>query len=167
MWFDSKMRPVKLWTIISWAFATLEKNAWNDREFSLVIVPLDLEYVACVSTFLWSINEKVMKRSPFLRQFSQFHVFEAYFSVQVGCNAVARENCTYFSSSIGTIGSGFCNAKVCPCSSDICQIRLDFLDFSIAGNCFSPLFIDVIFWRVLWLVFIPFRSFCECSSGWL
>ncbi|XP_059086854.1 uncharacterized protein LOC131883404 [Tigriopus californicus] len=56
---------------------------------------------------------------------------------QVGCNMEVSENCTYFSSSIGRVGSGFCNAKVCPCSSDICQIRLDFLDFSIAGPSMS------------------------------
>ena len=41
------------------------------------------------------------------------------------------ENCTYFESQ-GT-ESGSCSATVCPVSSNICQMRLDFNMFSLSG----------------------------------
>merc|ERR1712029_94412 len=48
----------------------------------------------------------------------------------VGCDAVKNENCTYFQST--GMPEGACNAKICPCASNICQLRLDFLTFNIA-----------------------------------
>merc|ERR1712211_5512 len=48
----------------------------------------------------------------------------------IGCNAQKNENCTYFQST-GT-PTGACNARICPCASNICQLRLDFLTFNIA-----------------------------------
>jgi len=48
-----------------------------------------------------------------------------------GCGASVAENCTYFESS-GT-QAGQCSLEVCPCSSGICQMRLDFITFMITG----------------------------------
>eukprot|EP00093_Oithona_nana_P004330 04330.XXX_134142_132652_1 [CDS] Oithona nana genome sequencing. len=48
---------------------------------------------------------------------------------QRGCGAEASENCTYFQSS-GT-ETGQCRLKICPCSDNICQLRLDFQTFVI------------------------------------
>jgi hypothetical protein len=41
------------------------------------------------------------------------------------------QNCTYFESSGVTAGS--CRARICPCSNNICQLRLDFNTFVITG----------------------------------
>jgi len=49
----------------------------------------------------------------------------------LGCGGAASENCTYFESS-GT-NSGACNAKICKCNTNICQIRLDLDTFVIEG----------------------------------
>lgn len=48
-----------------------------------------------------------------------------------GCGASVAENCTYFESS--SVQSGQCSLEVCPCSSGICQMRLDFITFMITG----------------------------------
>ena len=50
----------------------------------------------------------------------------------IGCGASTAENTTYFESST-TVSTGPCTAKVCKCSSDVCQIRLDFNTFTITG----------------------------------
>ncbi|XP_059097782.1 uncharacterized protein LOC131892064 [Tigriopus californicus] len=47
------------------------------------------------------------------------------------CGATSNENCTYFESSGGEIGA--CQLKICPCSDNICQLRLDFNQFMITG----------------------------------
>ena len=57
-------------------------------------------------------------------------------TVSLGCGGTSRENCTYFSSSNGggsQPGGGGCTAKVCPCGANVCQLRLDFDTFTIAG----------------------------------
>merc|ERR1711963_288678 len=48
-----------------------------------------------------------------------------------GCGSVSSENCTYFE--VNGANSGDCNARICKCSSDICQMRLDFTNFVISG----------------------------------
>jgi len=50
----------------------------------------------------------------------------------LNCGGQSNENCTYFDSST-TVAPGACKAKVCKCSTDICQIRLDFSNFVISG----------------------------------
>jgi len=50
----------------------------------------------------------------------------------LNCGGSASENCTYFDSST-TVASGACKAKICRCSDNICQIRLDFSNFIISG----------------------------------
>ena len=45
------------------------------------------------------------------------------FSVQIGCGGVARQNCTFFTSST-SVAAGSCGIKVCKCSSDICQVTM-------------------------------------------
>lgn len=48
-----------------------------------------------------------------------------------GCGTTTSENCTYFDSS--SPAAGACVLEVCKCSSDICQLRLDFDQFVITG----------------------------------
>lgn len=50
----------------------------------------------------------------------------------LGCGATKAENMTYFESSGGS-PTGACNAKICKCKENICQLRLDFMTFVIAG----------------------------------
>lgn len=50
----------------------------------------------------------------------------------LNCGGSASENCTYFDSST-SVASGQCKTKICRCSDDICQIRLDFNNFIISG----------------------------------
>ena len=56
---------------------------------------------------------------------------------QIGCDSRSSENCTYFSSSLDSpldpVATGVCSAAVCPCAPDVCQLRLDFLTFSLPG----------------------------------
>jgi len=47
------------------------------------------------------------------------------------CGASVAENCTYFESNGGETGG--CSLEICPCSSNICQMRLDFINFMITG----------------------------------
>lgn len=48
-----------------------------------------------------------------------------------GCGQSVAENCTYFEYT-GT-DAGACSLEICPCSSGICQMRLDFSTFVITG----------------------------------
>lgn len=50
----------------------------------------------------------------------------------LGCGSTISENCSYFVSSSSVL-SGTCSATVCECSTDICQLRLDFTTFVISG----------------------------------
>ena len=56
-------------------------------------------------------------------------------TVTAGCGASTTENCTYFESpsSATTVNGGPCRLKACKCSSNICQMRLDFITFVISG----------------------------------
>lgn len=49
----------------------------------------------------------------------------------MNCGGSKAENLTYFESSSGMTGA--CNAKICKTSNDVCQLRLDFVSFVIAG----------------------------------
>lgn len=51
-------------------------------------------------------------------------------SFSVKCGATTNQNNTYFSST--DTDTSPCTVKICPCSDDICQIRLDFDRFDIA-----------------------------------
>ncbi|XP_040572541.1 uncharacterized protein [Lepeophtheirus salmonis] len=47
------------------------------------------------------------------------------------CGQTSAENCTYF---IGqNVPDGQCRLEICPCSDNICQLRLDFTTFDITG----------------------------------
>ena len=50
--------------------------------------------------------------------------------VEYGCGRTTSENCSYFQSP-GTVDKGECRLRICPCSDNICQIRLDFDTFVI------------------------------------
>lgn len=57
------------------------------------------------------------------------------FSVQQGCGTASSINNTYFfnPSYPGTYAdSGTCTFRITRCNSDICQLRIDMLDFSLA-----------------------------------
>ena len=60
------------------------------------------------------------KRQVCLATVHNFTAFIFLFTVTISCGGQASENCTYFESS-GT-ESGACRAKICKCSSDICQV---------------------------------------------
>lgn len=51
--------------------------------------------------------------------------------VTMNCGGSQAENLTYFESNAQMTGA--CNAKVCKCASDVCQLRLDFVAFTING----------------------------------
>ena len=81
----------------------------------------------------WHFDLKMMVKSgleSFILKFTKIQITPCYclqlcgihflFTVTISCGGQASENCTYFESS-GT-ESGACRAKVCKCSSDICQV---------------------------------------------
>ena len=47
------------------------------------------------------------------------------------CGQTSSENCTYFESTGSEIGA--CQLEICRCSSNVCQLRLDFNTFTISG----------------------------------
>ncbi|CAB4068943.1 unnamed protein product [Lepeophtheirus salmonis] len=49
-----------------------------------------------------------------------------------GCGQRSIENCTYFSSPAAS-QDGRCILTICPCSDNICQLRLDFSTFTLSG----------------------------------
>jgi len=53
------------------------------------------------------------------------------FEKTCGGGSVA-ENCTYFTSSSRTAGAS-CSLTICKCSSDVCQLRLDFETFTLSS----------------------------------
>merc|ERR1719153_1456277 len=53
------------------------------------------------------------------------------FEKSCGAGNIA-ENCTYFTSSAFSTGSS-CVLGICECSSDVCQLRLDFESFAISN----------------------------------
>jgi len=50
--------------------------------------------------------------------------------IEKSCGGSTSDNCTYFTSSGGVAGQN-CALEVCKCSSDVCQLRLDFDSFVI------------------------------------
>ena len=67
------------------------------------------------------------------------------FLVEMYCGQETSENCSYFVSS-GTVNSGECRLKICPCNDNICQLRLDFQTFVLN----QPDTCRVIFQFILW-----------------
>lgn len=53
------------------------------------------------------------------------------------CGQTSRENCTYFESS--SVPTGACRLEVCKCDDNVCQLRLDFNSFVIAGPSTSTI----------------------------
>merc|ERR1712004_173186 len=49
----------------------------------------------------------------------------------VGCGSTISQNSTYFAAS--DLADGACSARVCRCTTGVCQIRLDFQTFVISG----------------------------------
>ena len=52
-------------------------------------------------------------------------------AVTIGCSSTSSENCTYFESN--GFSTGGCSATICPANNNVCQLRLDFETFVIAG----------------------------------
>lgn len=50
----------------------------------------------------------------------------------LGCDSMTNENATYFESPSKT-NAGTCRSKICKTNENICQLRLDFFSFAIAG----------------------------------
>ena len=57
--------------------------------------------------------------------------------VTIGCGGSSNENNTYFTSQRPSenvpVLNEDCSATICKCDSSICQLRLDFLTFNLAG----------------------------------
>ncbi|XP_040568463.1 uncharacterized protein [Lepeophtheirus salmonis] len=51
--------------------------------------------------------------------------------ISLGCGGMSSSNNTYFTSS-GT-ETGMCSVTICPCDSNVCQLRLEFESFMLAG----------------------------------
>eukprot|EP00095_Tigriopus_kingsejongensis_P008922 maker-scaffold279_size225217-snap-gene-1.24 protein:Tk08922 transcript:maker-scaffold279_size225217-snap-gene-1.24-mRNA-1 annotation:"hypothetical protein DAPPUDRAFT_311633" len=60
----------------------------------------------------------------------------------LNCGSTLAENCTYFESTGGEVGA--CQATICPCSDNICQLRLDFDQFVISGPSTLSLALDAV-----------------------
>lgn len=58
--------------------------------------------------------------------------FKNLILVTMGCGGTKSENLTYFDS-MTSYHTGSCNAKICKCTQKVCQLRLDFETFVIAG----------------------------------
>ncbi len=44
----------------------------------------------------------------------------------LGCGGMSSENCTFIVQSTSTSVNNPCTYTICPCSTNICRIRLDF-----------------------------------------
>lgn len=53
--------------------------------------------------------------------------------ISLSCGGTSSDNCTYLSENISPNGVSSCSYEICKKSSDICRIRLDFLQHTIAG----------------------------------
>ncbi|XP_059081957.1 uncharacterized protein LOC131879615 [Tigriopus californicus] len=53
------------------------------------------------------------------------------------CGQTSNENCTYFDS--GNVPAGACRVRICRCDDNVCQLRLDFNSFVIAGPSTSTI----------------------------
>ena len=58
-----------------------------------------------------------------------------FFPVELDCGGKTSENITHFTKSVseGSSLTGKCEAKVCRLTNNICQLRLDFSTFVLAG----------------------------------
>jgi hypothetical protein len=94
-------------------------------------------YVAFVSIFsssaylvtqIWKTWWKKSRAYDFVR-------LTFLFLVELDCGGKISENITHFTKSIseGSSLTGKCEAKVCRLSNNICQLRLDFSTFILAG----------------------------------
>ena len=59
-------------------------------------------------------------------------ILQSSLLVTLTCGGMSSENCTYFQSS-ATVAAGQCRVRICPCDSNICQLRLDLDTFVISG----------------------------------
>ena len=76
-----------------------------------------------------SLREK--NPSPWLCRIN----FSFLFVVELDCGGKLSENITHFTKSVseGSSLTGKCEAKICRVTDNICQIRLDFSTFVLAG----------------------------------
>lgn len=72
-----------------------------------------------------------------------------WIQVQKTCGWSTNKNCTYFISPSYPkpyLGGDVCSLSVWPCGDNVCQLRLDFIDFNLAppdanGNCLNDFFL--------------------------
>ncbi len=101
----------------------IPKQSVRPEEATMLELVLgDLEFVAQVIVYGFFFKKNL---------FSHVNRLFKFILVTLNCGGVSNENCTYFDSS-GPMAGG-CSAKVCPCGDNICQMRLDFNTFVIAG----------------------------------
>ena len=63
-------------------------------------------------------------------------MYELFCIVSGGCGEVSNENMTYFEVENPMMGT--CAYTICPTTKNICQIRLDFVVFTINGPSTDP-----------------------------
>ncbi len=103
-------------------------HALPDVHVALPDIPVAVADVAFVAVALVPADVAVA-----VDEWSHVYGVRNIFSctVSVGCGGVSSENCTYFD--VGGAPNGACSATICPCSTGICQLRLDFHQFVIQG----------------------------------
>merc|ERR1711963_276134 len=92
--------------------------------------------VLYIANILVEAKDSLPKRDRNGKILSVFQVVSFPNDVCVGGSkngtCYTSEKCSYFESS-GTASTGACRAQICPCSNNICQLRLDFETFVITG----------------------------------
>ena len=84
-------------------------------------------------------------------KYSSYDIFNlSYVTVEYGCGSTTSENCSYFVSS-SSVNAGQCRLRVCPCSDDICQMRLDFDTFIVnqPDTCKLKIYFNKMFYLIL------------------
>ena len=75
-------------------------------------------------------------------------------SVAVGCGGRSAENITYFTSASAEESGGggpvaeACSATICKIDEGICQLRLDFLTFSLTGEARAQSLLETTVWAL-------------------
>lgn len=126
-WFDPSEPTIELYfgldfpthfvpeTIVAMELALRIQNALKEVEPQPDHVPLVMVCVVHVSSSQWKFNA--------IKQL----LSDLFFLVVFGCGRTSSQNCTYFESTGGEVGQ--CRFRICPCSDNICQLRLDFETF--------------------------------------
>ena len=121
---------------INYYFKTILENAGSKMVQLLHNAHKVMVYAAFVSIFfirlpvtqIWEAEKKTGL------WFCKIH-FSFLFLVELDCGGKTSENITHFTKSVseGSSLTGKCEAKVCRVTNKVCQLRLDFSTFVLAG----------------------------------